>query len=41
VHAAGGGGVWLSFFEDRNTVSLAAARGSEGTRWYLRAGLAF
>ena len=41
VHAAGGGGVWMSFFEDRNTVSLAAARGSEGTRWYLRAGLAF
>ncbi|HEU5040925.1 MAG TPA: hypothetical protein VFT84_08910 [Gemmatimonadales bacterium] len=41
VHAAGGGGIWLSLFEDRNTVSLAAASGGEGTRWYLRSGLAF
>jgi len=41
VHAAAGGGLWLSFFEDRNTVSLAAASGAEGTRWYLRTGLAF
>ena len=41
VHTAGGGGVWLSFFEDRNTVSLAMASGPEGTRWYLRSGLAY
>ena len=41
VHAAGGGGFWLSFFEDRYTRSLAAASGEEGTRWYLRTGLAF
>ncbi|HYC32186.1 MAG TPA: BamA/TamA family outer membrane protein, partial [Gemmatimonadales bacterium] len=41
VHAAAGGGLWLSFFEDRHTVSLAAASGAEGTRWYVRSGLAF
>jgi hypothetical protein len=41
VHAAGGGGVWLSLFEDSYTGSLAMASGSEGTLWYLRSGLAF
>jgi hypothetical protein len=41
LHAAGGGGVWLWFFEERNTVSLAMASGAEGTRWYLRTGLTF
>jgi hypothetical protein len=41
VHAAAGGGIWLSLFEDRNTFSLAAASGAEGTLWYLRSGLAF
>jgi hypothetical protein len=41
VHAAGGGGVWLSFFEERNTFSLAAASGAEGSRWYMRTGMTF
>jgi hypothetical protein len=41
LHAAGGGGMWLSFFEERNTVSLAIASGAEGTRWYLRTGVTF
>jgi len=41
VHTAGGGGVWLSFFEERNTVSLAIASSAETTRWYLRSGWAF
>jgi len=41
VHAAGGGGVWLSFFEERHTVSVAVASGEEGSLWYVRTGLAF
>ena len=41
LHAAGGGGMWLSFFEERNTVSLAIASGAEGTRWYLRTAVTF
>jgi hypothetical protein len=41
LYAAGGGGMWLSFFGERNTVSLAIASGAEGTRWYLRTGLTF
>jgi hypothetical protein len=41
LHAAGGGGIWLWFFEERNTVSLAVASGAEGTRWYLRTGMTF
>jgi hypothetical protein len=41
LHAAGGGGLWLSFFEERNTASLAIASGAEGARWYLRTGLTF
>jgi hypothetical protein len=41
VHTASGGGVWLSFFEERNTVSLAIASSAESTRWYLRSGLTF
>lgn len=41
VHAAGGAGLWLSFFEERNTVSLAFASGAEGGRWYLRTGMPF
>ena len=39
VHAAAGAGIWLSFFEPRNRVSLAWASGREGDRWYLRWGL--
>jgi len=40
-HAAAGGGVWLSFLSPANTVSVAAAHSVEGTRVYVRAGLAF
>ena len=40
-HAAAGGGVWLSFLSPANTVSVAAAHSVEGTRWYVKAGLAF
>jgi len=41
VHTAGGGGLSLSFFGDRQTVSLAIASGAEGTRWHLRTGIGF
>jgi hypothetical protein len=41
LHAAAGGGVALSFFEDRHTASLAVASGAEGSRWYLSTGAAF
>jgi hypothetical protein len=41
VHAAAGAGMWLSFFEPRNRLSLAWASGREGDRWYLRWGLGF
>ena len=40
-HAAAGGGIWLSFLSPANTVSVAAAHSVEGTRWYVKAGLAF
>ena len=40
-HAAAGGGLWLSFLSSANTVSVAAAHGVEGTRWYAKAGFAF
>jgi hypothetical protein len=33
--------VWLSFFEERHTVSVAVASGEEGSLWYVRTGLAF
>jgi hypothetical protein len=39
VHAAAGAGIWLSFFEPRNRMSLAWASGREGDRWYLGWGL--
>ncbi len=41
VHASAGGGVWLAFFDARYAVSLTAARGDEGTRWYLATGLPY
>jgi hypothetical protein len=41
VHGAAGGGVSLSFFGDRQTVSLAVASGDEGSRWHLRTGVGF
>lgn len=40
-HAAAGGGLWLSFLSPDNTLSVAAAHSVEGTRWYVKAGLAF
>ncbi len=40
-HAAAGGGIWLSFLERVNTVSLAVARSSERTRAYVGAGFGF
>ena len=40
-HAAVGGGVWFSFLSPTNTVSVAAAHSSEGTRVYVRAGFAY
>jgi hypothetical protein len=39
VHAAAGAGIWLTFFEPRNRLSLTWASGREGDRWYLRWGL--
>ena len=41
VHAAAGGGIWLAFFDPRYAVSLTAAGGREGTRWYLTTGLPY
>jgi outer membrane protein assembly factor BamA len=41
VHAAAGGGVSLSFFDERHVVSLAVASGDEGSRWHLRTGIGF
>ncbi|HEX6104317.1 MAG TPA: BamA/TamA family outer membrane protein [Gemmatimonadales bacterium] len=41
VHAAAGGGIWLEFFEAKNTLSLVYARGREGGRWYFQIGLPY
>jgi hemolysin activation/secretion protein len=41
LHASAGGGVSLSFFGDRQTVSLAVASGAEGSRWHVRTGVGF
>jgi hypothetical protein len=40
-HAAGGGGIWLSFLERANTMSVAVATSSERTRVYVGAGFGF
>jgi hypothetical protein len=40
-HAAAGGGIWLSFLERANTVSVAVATSSERTRVYVGAGFGF
>jgi hypothetical protein len=40
-HSTFGGGVWASFLNTINTVSLSIADSEEGTRVYLMAGLAF
>jgi hypothetical protein len=41
VHASAGGGLWLAFFDPRYVVSLTAASGREGTRWYLGTGMPY
>jgi hypothetical protein len=41
VHASAGGGLWFAFFDPRYAVSLTAASGREGTRWYLSTGLPY
>lgn len=40
-HAAGGGGVWLSYLEHAYTLSLAIARSEERTGIYVQAGFGF
>ncbi|HEU5041301.1 MAG TPA: hypothetical protein VFT84_10790, partial [Gemmatimonadales bacterium] len=40
-HAAGGGGIWLSFIERVNTISVAIARSAERTGVYVGAGFGF
>jgi hypothetical protein len=40
-HAAGGGGVWASFLDPGNTISLAIARSAERTGVYFRVGFGF
>jgi hypothetical protein len=40
-HAAAGGGLWFTFLNRANTVSVAAADGGEGMRVYVRAGFAY
>jgi hypothetical protein len=40
-HAAGGGGIWASFFDPANTISLALARSAERTGVYFRVGFGF
>ena len=40
-HAAAGGGLWFSFLNPVNTLSVAAAQSVEGTRFTARIGFAF
>jgi len=40
-HAGAGGGLWISFLERRQTLSLAVMRGEDLTGVYLRAGFLF
>lgn len=40
-HTAVGGGVWISFLDRRNTLTIGAARSKEGTRLFAGAGFAF
>jgi hypothetical protein len=40
-HAAGGGGIWASFFDPANTISLALARSAERTGVYFKVGFGF
>jgi hypothetical protein len=40
-HRAAGGGVWFSFLNRHNTLSLAVARSEERTGFYVSAGFMF
>jgi len=40
-HAAAGGGIWLSFLNRRNTLTVAVARSPERTGVYVRAGFMY
>lgn len=40
-HAAGGGGIWASFLDRANTLSLSLARSAERTGVYLTVGFGF
>jgi len=40
-HSSVGGGLWISFLNRGNTVSVAGAHSVEGTRVYVRAGFAY
>ena len=40
-HAAAGGGIWLSFLERANTISVAVAKSAERTGVYVGAGFGF
>jgi len=40
-HTAFGGGMWLSFIDRRNTLSVAIANGDDRTGVYIRSGFLF
>jgi len=40
-HSAAGGGVWFSFINPENMISVSIASGDEGTRLYIVSGLSF
>jgi hypothetical protein len=40
-HAAGGGGIWMSFLDPVNTISLALSKSAERTGVYFRVGFGF
>jgi hemolysin activation/secretion protein len=40
-HTGVGGGIWLSFYQPMNTVSLAVARSEGAVRVYFQGGLSF
>jgi hypothetical protein len=40
-HAAGGGGIWASFLDPANTISVAVSRSAERTGVYFRVGFGF
>jgi hemolysin activation/secretion protein len=40
-HSSVGGGIWISFLDRKNTLSLALARSAEETGIYVKAGFLF